>query len=174
MPIKTNLPVFHQKTSFQKIVKFRKLFKFPNSISPTENDLVSSRLWDILATYQFLFQYMHPFGILVFKRKIYVRNCSFLKRVFLKFSFLLLISFTIVTSLLLLNRLLSSRTKATSSLIEISRTLVMLYVTFLFPSFIPTSVTINFGPGLVCQIVNPIVDFGPRIRGKLKYIKRLV
>lgn len=164
MPFKVNPAILRHLTTFKNILKC--LFKFRVSISSTENDLVSPGLWQILASYQSVFQHMHPYGISVIARKIFVKKCSPLKLFLLKLSSLLLTSLTVTTSILLFNRVYFKQREVLSTYLELCRTFCMFYVTCIVPVLLPTNFTIAFGPGLICQIANPIVNFAPRIRGK--------
>lgn len=149
-----------------KIKKLFKVFVPLNSLPSIEYDLVSTGLWINLATYQSVFKYMHPYGILVQERKVFLRNSSHFKRIFLKVSTVLIIIFWSFTSFQLLWKFFHYREGMGNSDLDAIRIFVMFYNTFIIPIFVQTSVIIGFGPDLFCQVLNPIVEFGVKIRGK--------
>lgn len=148
------------------IKKLVKKFLPPKPLLVTEDDLISPGLWINLTIYQTVFQYFHPYEIFLHQRKIYVQSSSYVKRGFFKLSSVLLITFVALSFLLILWKLLRGRIGIGNSDIDTLRLIALLYATFVIPMFIQASVTKGFRPELICQVVNPIVEFGRQIKGK--------
>lgn len=137
-----------------------------NSFKYIEGDLLSPGLWNVLAKYISVYGNLLTVRISLKERKLYLIKCSFLKRTILKFSTTLMVAYPVITFLLLIKKLLFTRQAALDDVNGTLRTLIMFYIVFCFPAFIPTSAMISFRDGPISQIVNPIVDFRDRIRGK--------
>lgn len=147
---------------------FFKNFRFHNQPPFEETDLVSPALWSIAGKCSSLYGPMLPIKFSIKTRKMLLKSVSFRKKMFSILSFLFFCAHYVMSVFILIDRLyfnyISSATRGPH---QTMRTVVLFYGIFACPLAILVGWVLTFRGKQICEMINPIAEFGKRLRGKI-------